>query len=152
MLRRGITGLSEVGDIRPAPGFGFEDFKTVVYSAARAIGGRVAEARPAGITPNFYQALVELTTERLSVLCNSVFPVIAFCEPIPEGKCKTVFRDCPKLAAAIAKLGSWEIASAAQLDAPVSREELAQLAPYEQKGVKYWRCRSIGRIIFNWFD
>lgn len=86
------------------------------------------------------------------MLCNSVFPVIAFCEPIPEGECQTVFRDCPELAAAIAKLGSWEIASATELDAPVSREELALLAPYEQKAVKYWRCRSIGRVIFNWFD
>jgi hypothetical protein len=152
MLRKGITGFSEVGEVRPEPGFSFGDFKAAVYSAARAVGGRVAETRPAGITPNFHQALVELTKERLSVLCNSVFPVIAFCEPIPEGECKTTFRDCPELAAALAKLGSWEIASAADLAAPLSPKELSQLAPYEQKEVKYWRCRSIGRVIFNWFD
>jgi hypothetical protein len=103
---------------------------------------------PAG--GNFHWAELTRPDRQVVVVCNVVSGHIAFAAPLRAGEPLSP-RDDPILAGAFAEAG-WPLLTAAELVAPLDVSDHPDLAPVERKQIEYWKPRTIGDVVFNWWD
>jgi hypothetical protein len=111
----------------------------------------VRETRERSLGTNFHLCLLDGERGlRILVLCNGVYPVLAFAAP-PIQMCRITFIDGGELAQPFRDLG-YECASQAQLEAGIDSTDLAMLDEVEREQIRYWKTSRIGDLLFNWFD
>jgi hypothetical protein len=150
-----ITGFWHVKDGSGLwPKVDSKEFKSAVYDSARRVNGRVEYV---DITPqpakNYHQATVALNgaNGRVRLVCNAQYPVIAFSKPRTGfGDIVLEFVDCPAIADALPAV--FRVLSKAEASAPLSSVSLEQLGRAELSGIKYWKPRTVGEVIFNNWD
>lgn len=152
LLPRGVTGLEGRYDGPPSY-TDYRSFRGHCHAAAREAGWTVREvlAPHASVACNYGLAVFEFRQSAIAALVNGVFPFLAFAAPPAEGQIKFEYTDCPVLGAAFTRLG-YTVLSAAELARPLLTEMWQELAPHEQKRVKYFRPRRVGDVIFNYWD
>lgn len=149
MLRKGIIGFRHFKDVllpRVAPA----TFKSACYGAASLVKAQVVRFEEASVDNNFHSAVLQVGGEQIRVVCNSVFPVLAFATPHTTAKLE--FVDSTTLADAFAQISGFEVASKARLDERVSAEMLADLLPVELKQVRKWNPQTVDEVMFNCWD
>src|SRR5262249_31278024 len=144
------TGFRDVND-PPLPACDFKAFHGHCITAARLLGGRVRSFEAPGnqISTNFALAVLELPTAPVAVLLNAHFPLIAFAEQPARGEASLRFIDLPPLAEVFHGYAPYQVLTASELAKPVTPEECRQLAPGEQRQLRYWRPRRVGDVVFN---
>jgi hypothetical protein len=152
-LLRGVTGIATRKEGSPS----FTDYQAFCghcYEAARQVGGSVQAvlAPRQTMACNYALALIGLHEETVAVLLNGVLPLLAFAVPPADGQIRLHFIDRLELAAEFERLGGYTVLSATNLNQPLLREMCRELAPHEQKRVKYFRPQRVGDVVFNHWD
>ena len=127
----------------------FSRFKSACHEAARRANGRAKGFAPASVTPNFHQAELHLENQVCSVICNAAFGFVAFASVAADAKLN--FVDHPDLSKSF-KLQGYKVLDSELLSQPLDDDNCDDLDEAESREVEYWRCGSVGEVIFNWFD
>lgn len=155
-LQLGITGIQGRKDPGPEPPLtNLAAFRSHCHHAARVTGAKVMSIRDpydGGNPSNYAIARFEFSDGVVAVFVNSVRPIIAFAKDPAEGQIGFEYIDCPILAEAFLASGEYTIATSDELNTPLLREMWKNLAPAEQKRVQYFRPRTVGDVLFNYWD
>jgi hypothetical protein len=145
ILRRGIMGVDT------EPKVDVRVFKAAVFAASHVTGSSVVATIPAeGVIPNFHLAEISNFDRLFCVVCNRHFPVIAFAErPVAMSGIRPM--DVPSFAEVMSNLG-FEIATVVNLQRPLVPSELELLSKSERKAARYWKPKTVGQVVFNWWD
>lgn len=152
-LRPGITSFFEGHERDSIPKYSIAEFKHLVHALALLQGSKIGSISECGITPNFHTAELQMEGTRLFVLGHSNFPVIAFVEQLNHDDQQLRFVDNLNVAGEISRLcPEVEIGRTSDLSRLITNDDLAVLTVVEQKQVAYWKPRTIGQLVFNWWD
>lgn len=121
-------------------------FKQIVFEATRQTSGRVAGIIEPGVTPNFVAARIETGTGSCYLLCSHAGDW-AFARAIEPALAPLEFIDYPDLAEALASLFGIKPLARAELDAPFTNRP-----GLSASDIRYWRPRTLGDALFNWWD
>ncbi|MDB5346395.1 MAG: response regulator receiver protein [Schlesneria sp.] len=153
LLQRGVTGFFNWDERGVVPEFSFREFKELVYGAAAAAQFDVCELAERGITPNFHTALNNCEGRNFAILGHSIYPIIAFAEPLKPMSCQLNFIDCPQITLELVRLFPHvKVAYHADLTQILSDAELSNLDNMEIEQVNYWKPTTVGETMFNWWD
>ena len=149
-LPRCITGFSD--DPAPPDLIGPEAFRAACSLVAGMERGSVESFDPDLLSRSYYAATVRTATDHLSVLCNSVYPYLAFVPPNSFGFTVMEFVEPVSMASLFTRMTGYQPLNAAWLKSDLRPEILADLGPAELKQLRYWRPRRTGDVIFNYWD
>jgi hypothetical protein len=149
-LPRGITGFFD--RLESPHALEAKAFKVACYLVARMEGGSVESLVFDRLARSYYAATIRTKTDHASVLCNAMYPYLAFVPPGAFGFTDLEFVAPVRLASAFASMTEFQ-----PLDADWLRDDprpglLANLAEAELEQMKYWKPQRIGDIIFNYWD
>lgn len=167
ILRRGITGITNSRQETPEPKFTdprltFIEFKSLVYCVAITLNfsvSKLSDCETLGLGhyfPNFYTASLEASDNSVVVLCNKIYPVVAF-SSLPKfyGQ-KLEFIDIPPISSLIEGFYTdIAVADVDELNRMFDEYDLMVLGKREVEEImdqqKNSRTKtiSIGEIIFN---
>lgn len=154
LLRRGITGFFLQGDHGKMPHFCSREFKHIVHTAAAShpfIASAFVES--GGLVPNFHSAQIRYDRHFISILGHSIYPILAFSEPVDLQLCSLRFINAASIAREILRLfPNVTIASAQDLGRSLMEADLSALYAVERQQIKYWKPKTVGEVVFNWWD
>lgn len=151
-LKCGITGFHSYKKVNELPSVGFEEFKRTLTGVMTSMGYKPKTFNSAGVTPNFHIGVFEKGKERISVICNSVYPVVALTLEPAENACELAYINSPIIENAITQYTEYEFLSKEYLETPFSKDNIGNLNEAEISQIKYWQPINIGEIVFNWWD
>ncbi len=153
MIRPGITGFAEHDAIAALPIVPVSEFKSACYSAARAVDANVGEVMAADVGHNYHRAAVRIDLHDLWVVCNAVYPVVAFTQPLQGGACDLIFEAAPAFETALRKAWSCCVTpSLAELSRPPGKADSAVLTSAEMDQIRYWKPTTLEQIVFHCWD
>jgi hypothetical protein len=123
-------------------------------SIVRTLSGLVllTESCEGRVTPNFHRAAVSFRGKIVDVICNAHYPLVAFIEPLEGGSMTLAFLDVPELEGPFVGAGSWRVLKPGELHAPILPETLSLLSEAERAQVKSWKAKTVGEVVFNFWD
>ncbi len=121
-------------------------FKKTVHEAARQAGGPVADIIEPGVTPNFLAARFEIGPTPCYVLCSHADDW-AFAEAIEPPLAPLRFIDYPAIAEAMQSLFGLMPFTRAEMQALFSARP-----GLSDSDLRYWKPRTLGDALFNWWD
>ena len=149
-IRSGLTGFTS-----QTP-FAVAQFARACHELSRDLWGEVVSVAEPRETPSFYQARFQSRSEDLSLVCHSTYPWFAFAEPIDEVpggvSCALVFMDPPPDCRSLFEDSELRCLTKAELATPMARCDLSALLEEEIKQVEYWKPKTLGELVFNWWD
>ena len=155
-LPTGITGFSRrkstelESDLRT--------FQECSYTAAYLTGSRIASTElPANYPLNYARVTFEffsrgVVSERLCVLLNNTYPYVAFVTPMPSGDTTTHFIDHQRLAEAYRSFNRYTVLGATKAQTPLELSDYQNLHKVELRQIQYWQPKTVGEVIFNFWD
>lgn len=113
-------------------------------------GGKVISVSPPLYPANFYCAQVEISRELIYILLNEHYPYLTFVSSVEFEDIK--FIDVPALHALFDAF--YQVTGTVELNASVDQSLLMkmELNSAEVEQIAYWKPRTIGQIIFNYWD
>jgi len=153
ILPCGVTGFRRAHNV-PLPSTNFASFKAACFEIARRLGGLVvlAESCEGRVTPNFHRTRVSFGGRVVDVLCNAHYPLVGFAEPLEDGSLTLMYLDVSDLEGPFVETGSWRVLKLSELQARILPETLSQLSEMELAQVKSWKAKTIGEVVFNFWD
>ncbi len=153
VLPQGIAGFRGKGD-EAIPLSDLGALLSACYEAARKLGGKVmASEKPySRRTNNFAIVTMEARGESFAIVLNAHYPIVAFTEPFSPLQLKVRFTDNGPIREALELNGGFQILSKADLESKIAPEATSSLAAGEIDKIRYWRPRTIGEVIFNFWD
>jgi hypothetical protein len=129
-------------------------FKKACYLVAQISGGTVEGSDLNLLGRNYFGATIRTKSDHVSVLCNSVFPYLAFVPPNAFGAAcpDLIFVKAVDLAKAFATATDFRSLDADWLKEDLSSDLLADLAPSERREITYWKPARVGEVVFNSWD
>ena len=149
-LPPGITGFRDRSE-RPRA-LEPEAFKVACHLVAGMEGGCVESLDFDLLARSYYTATVRTRTDQASILCNAIYPYLAFVPPGRIGFTDLEFVAPVSLASVFASLTEFQPLDADWLSDDPTPELLANLADADVEQVKHWKPQRIGEIIFNYWD
>jgi len=150
-LPNGVTGFYHSKANKP-PQVDGKQFKQVCFDIASRNGGKVIDFNPSQYPMNFYKARVEIFNNRFYILLNGHYPYLAFASAVELGNIN--FIDIPVLFEQFSPF--YQVIGAVELNIPVSeilgKENENALNSAELEQLAYWKPKTIGNIIFNYWD
>lgn len=137
-------------------------FKKVCYSAMTSIGGKVLSFREPVVAQNYFYAEVSFPNEgSLFILLNSIYPFIAYTTS-PDSYNMT-FVDHKLLTGTINQLCGdvFRVLQSVELDEPLRLRETRgglvvlnenTLNKWDKYNIKYWQPKTVGDVMFNYWD
>ncbi|GGX29450.1 hypothetical protein [Streptomyces lomondensis] len=145
-LPRGASGFSRPKD-GPLPETDLSTFRTALYAAARAAGGKVGELEKQAYPRTFHAATVFEGTGECVILCHAHHPWIAFAQERRNWYTEE-FSAVPPWAPAFGDLG-FTVLNRAQLTMPLSDVDTSVLTRGEWRAVRSYRITTLGGVLFN---
>ncbi len=127
----------------------FSRFKLACFEAARRIDGRASRFSQALVSPSFHQAEIRFGDQECSVVCSVALGYLAMAKLSTDAR--LAFVDQPDLAKSF-KLQGYKVLSPDVLALPLTAGNCANLDESEMREIEYWKCNSVGDVLFNWFD
>ncbi|MDL5375668.1 hypothetical protein ACNOIU_10415 [Exiguobacterium mexicanum] len=140
-----ITGFS-YGDC-PVPEFDNKSFQTVCFDYARRKGGTCNIILGDSVTPNYDQATITIRGRSIYVLLSRVYPIIGISKFEPF---QYEYIDVPELTEMFPD--SYQIPSAAELNERFDVTLQPFLNKAERGEINYWQPKTIGNVIFHYWD
>lgn len=88
-----------------------------------------------------------LQEDRVFILLNAHHPFLGFAEAVEQ---HLTFHDIPNLAKRFSPY--YTVLSKKELNQPIREEYLINLAKAELEQLSYWNPKTVGEIIFNFWD
>lgn len=155
-----LNGISDSGG--PDALVDGNQFKKVCYSTVTSLKGRVLSFHEPVVAQNYYYAQVSLPNEKsLYILLNSIYPFIAFTSsPEPYNM---RFVDHKQLRGTIIQLWGevYTVLKPVELDEPLRLKEAKgglvvlnenTLNKWDMYNIKYWKPKTVGDVVFNYWD
>lgn len=151
ILRSGVTGFL------PAPSTNESEFKAVCYSLLDSDGVEFVETQ--GFVKSFYECIIKVRSKRVHVLLNSQYPFVTFTSSRQADERNFPFIDDIELSNIFSPY--YKVLCFEQLNEPVKYwqqgkniiiENENTLHQAELKQVAYWKPKTVGEIIFNYWD
>ncbi|MCC7053225.1 MAG: hypothetical protein IT355_08135 [Gemmatimonadaceae bacterium] len=120
--------------------------RSILFSAAREVGGRVTDIVEPGVTPNFVAVRLELPVGHCWVLRSHAGDV-AFAAAIEPALAPLRFVDCPALADALERVGGLQPLGVVRLEEPFAGQ-----AVIADADLRIWKPQRLGDALFNWWD
>lgn len=152
-IRTGVTGVGGVSQaVNP------KEFRALCYTAARVTNGRVLgfDPPPFDTIKNFSLAVFQFldSDPLVFLLTNHHAPLLACaCAQDLTLHIPFAFIDAPELTTPFAPF--FHILKQQELEQPwmwTERELALSLSPQEIKEITYWKPRTVGEAIFNFWD
>ena len=142
MLPRGITGF---GDAQAPDIQDVKSFTALAHTTARELGGAVCYIDTDTLSRSFYSARIESSHGGVYILMNAHYPYAAFADSVEYGEIGFVDVPggvvCPDV----------RVLTRDELLQPWSGEE-GELGDTEMKQIRYWKPRTVGEVVFNFWD
>ncbi|WP_143235405.1 hypothetical protein [Paractinoplanes atraurantiacus] len=146
-LERGVTGFRSAKEPE-LPEVQVRTFRRGCYEAARAAGGAVEQLVESAYPRNFHSAVVVTSNDQLAILCNAMYPLIAFAGGGTGDLEPKAFVHPPTWAARFSEIG-FVVMSRQVLDSPLGGVDTAALGKAEWMQIDSWRPASVGGTVFN---
>lgn len=146
LLPKGITGANRAPHDAEAS---FARFRSACHEAARRANGRAKNVVKAASASGFHQAQLSFDDETWLVVCNAQFGLVGFARLTDQAKLD--FTDLPDLARSF-KLQGYKVLGTDVLKQPLDTNNCADLDEDELREIDYWKCKTVGEVVFNWFD
>lgn len=150
LLRRGITGFRDFHE-QTLPQICLSDLKACCFNLGRAHGYLVRKAELREDACNFHAFTLQGTATSSAVVCNNVYPVIAFVETLRPGE-PLKFVQPVRWNTYFPASAGWIVPALQQLTQPISTSQLSDLSQTEISQIRYWQPQTVGEAIFNWWD
>ena len=151
VLKCGITGFHSVDRFHELPRVDFKDFKQMLGSVMSSMGYKPIEFKHSDSTHNFHIGVFEKNREQLFIICNPVYPVVALTLD-PEKVFGLDFISVPTVENAINQYTEYVVLTKEYLETPFSKYDTGELNDAEISQIKYWKPKTLGEVIFNWWD
>ncbi|WP_070327654.1 hypothetical protein [Exiguobacterium aurantiacum] len=140
-----ITGFS-YSDC-PAPGSDIETFENICLDFASQKGGTCFFILGDGVTPNYEQANIRIGERTIYVLLSHLYPVIGISKLEPF---QYEYIDVPELTDLFPD--TYQIPSAAELNERFDLSLQPFLSEVDRMQIEYWNPKTIGNVIFHYWD
>lgn len=149
-LPNGITGIC-VNSSTVFPKVEGKLLKRICYSSVFSVDGQIIHFSKPKYPVNFYSVKVKILEDTFYLLLNDNYPFIAFVSKINELYGIT-FIDDPMLTQKLAPY--YQVLGTELLYTTLNLEilEMSALNPLEKQAIDYWKPKTIGDIIFNFWD
>ena len=151
ILPRGISGFRYHLDPE-LPSVDYAALKGACYEAARRFGADVELHKRPGYECNFFSIGIKTQTDRVWLLCNRLFPYVSLSRPIEEGSQCIEFSDSGILDEFRDDGSPWIALASDDANVPLTPDSTAELANAEVEQIDYWRPKTVGEIIYNFWD
>ncbi|MFE3328510.1 hypothetical protein [Streptomyces sp. NPDC059176] len=148
-LPRGATGFYQPKG-GPLPETDLRNFRSALYQAARAAGGKVGEEEEQAYPRTFHTASVVDGAGEHIVLCHAHHPWIAFARERRDWY-GTEFTAPPSWADTFAHAG-FAVLNRERLGTPLSQVDTSVLTPGEWRQIRFYAITTLGGVIFNAWD
>ncbi|MBD0384878.1 hypothetical protein [Paenibacillus sedimenti] len=147
IMKPGITGF-----IRYPDKFDEQDskeFEMYLYQVLNWNKGKVIFKELLANNKNFFTYLIELNHKEYYLLSNSTYPLLAFASSVDYSG--IIFID-PIDIFDTSLPNPYKILNKELLNKPIEIYDLERLRDYEIKNLKYWNPKTIGEVVFNYWD
>ncbi|MEC2076328.1 hypothetical protein [Metabacillus fastidiosus] len=150
ILYSGITGILSASSVKE------KEFKQICYSL---LGSNVLEFIENGTLKNFYECIIKLKGKNIHILLNRHYPFIAFTSARELNVLYFPFIDEPDLSKLFEQY--YKVLSVYQLNEPLTYTQKGkniivinenELNQGELKELVFWKPRTIGEVVFNYWD
>ncbi len=156
LLLDGITGFSDKSDILPL--VDRNEFNKLCYSLAIYMNGKVKSFTGSQTNTNFYVNTLNISGETTHILLNDCYPFIAFATSVDY--CGISFVNKPDFSKILREfstdlkfLTTSELHETIQVDGKTFKlKNENSLNPVELSQILYWKPKTIGEVIFNYWD
>lgn len=150
-LPPGITGfVSDISQKKYA--VSFAEFKTDMTKLSQKLNVKIIACNSIITCENYFSCQLVYNGKTLSVLCNTVYPVIGFCVADNPNIIPRVFLSIGEMEDYLIGLRNYAIAPPEFLNAPVTSHTIEDLSVQELSQINYWRPKEISEIVFNYWD
>jgi hypothetical protein len=153
LLLDGISGFL----INDLPEVDSSQFKKLCYSLANYIHGKLLSFEEPHVSQNFYKAELDLNDESIFILLNSSYPIVAFASSVEYFNIKFVDHSLSSVVDAFSY--GFRVATAKELNECLAIDERTltvlnenSLNKSEMRQIFYWKPKSVGEIVFNFWD
>ncbi|MET9514153.1 hypothetical protein [Streptomyces sp. NPDC002994] len=146
---RGATGMFRPKD-GPLPATDLRAFRTGLYAAARAAGGKVGEVEEQAYPCTFHTASIVDGSADHVILCHAHHPWVAFARDRRRWDTREYLAP-PPWACAFTHAGL-EVLSGEQLSTPLSDVDTSVLTQGEWRQIRYAEITTLGGVLFNAWD
>lgn len=144
-LPNGITGFYE--QLNEPPKIDRKQFKQLCFSIIKNNGGTVLEFKTPKEETNFFDVEVNVFNKHFHILLNAHYPLLAFASIVNFGEIN--FIDEPQLNKEF--IPFYSVLGTKELNEPFLQKD-NELNNGELKQISYWNPKSIGDVIFNYWD
>lgn len=150
-LPQGITGfVSDISQKKNA--VSFTEFKEDMANLGQKFNVKIIACNPILTCENYFSCQIEYKNQTISILCNTVYPVIGFCTTDNPNKMPRKFLSIEEMEHHLIRLRNYAIAPPEFLHSPVEGNVIEDLSMQELSQINYWRPKEISEIIFNYWD
>jgi hypothetical protein len=153
LLLDGISGFH----VHDLPEVDSSHFKQLCYSIATFKHGRIVTIENSHNSQNFYKAKLEMSDESIFILLNSSYPIVAFASSVEFFNIQ--FIDPLDSSVIEAFSYAFKIATANELVERLVIDERTQtvlnknnLNKSELSQIFFWKPKTVGDIVFNFWD
>jgi hypothetical protein len=153
LLPNGITGFSN-----HSPKVTLTDVKRDCYAAIQSVGGKIEEIIGVKYPKNFYEIVFSFRKKRLHALFNYQYPMVAFASNVAYFQIE--YMDDWDLSNFF-QMYDYQVLSVNELNTPLAikkkgskirLENENDLSDFELEQIQYWEAKTIGEVIFNYWD
>ena len=150
-LERGVTGF-RCGNEPELPEISVQRFRVACNKAAKTTGRAVERIAERTYPRNFHSAAIAGLGDRFAVLCNAMYPWVAFTEGVAGDVIGAgAFVGPPACAATFTEMG-FIVMSRQLLESPLSVVDTAALGKGEWMQIRSWQPATVGETVFNSWD
>jgi len=152
ILLNGVSGFNGPDQVTDG-----DYFKKICYSLIHRLNGNVLFFSEPKVARHYYEVKVNVLEENLSILLNNVYPFIAFASSVDYGYIK--FVDNELLLNGYSPY--YRVLRSNELNEPlvikenkgrITVENKNELNDAELNNIKYWKSKTVGDIVFNYWD
>lgn len=147
ILPTGVTGFFDSQSGEP-PLTDLSLFQKLCYSIAAESGGRVLAFESADVSTNFAYAQIKWNGDELFVLLNEHSPYLAMADAIGFGGIS--FVDRVLLREAFSPY--YNVLETGELNTPIEPPMIQHLNRAERAQISYWKPKTVGELVFHYWD
>jgi hypothetical protein len=146
-LPNGVTGFYDIAEHKPPTTDG-KQFKKIGYDLVTRNGGSVQNFHEPTTVTNFYHLEALIFNQRWHLVLNAHYPILAFASKVDYGK--ITFADHPEWKSQLSQF--YYVMDKSELEEPLQMESEKELNRGELEQIAYWKPKTKGEVIFNYWD
>jgi hypothetical protein len=147
ILPKGVTGFYNRAGHKPPTTDG-RQFKKIGYDLVTRNGGSVQNFHEPTTSTNFYHLEALIYNRLWHIVLNVHYPILAFASNVDYGK--ITFVDHPEWKNQLSQF--YNVMDTSELDEPLHIESEKELNRSELEQIAYWKPKTKGEVIFNYWD